>query len=137
MPYNASREGWLKTRDQFLLYGDGIYICIDAETLKEQEPEEGLQEFVRMMYEKNTDGVLPPMAVWNDTVVCVTRSGIYEYQDGEITQIRRLSTAVTKGYAFNGLLPVCKTQDGEYYVCTFGDAGMDLWHIHGETEEMK
>ena len=67
-----------------------------------------------MMYEKNTDGFLPPMAVWNDTVVCVTRAGIYEYQDGEITQIRRLSTAVTKGYAFNGLLPVCKTQDGEY-----------------------
>lgn len=137
LPYNAGREGWLKTREQFLLYGDGIYSCIDAETLKEQEPEEGLQEFVRMMYEKNTDGVQPPMAVWNDTVVCVTRAGIYEYQDGEITQIRRLSTAVTKGYAFNGLLPVCKTQDGEYYVCTFGDAGMDLWHIHGEKEEMK
>ena len=40
LPYNAGREGWLKTREQFLLYGDGIYSCIDAETLKEQEPEE-------------------------------------------------------------------------------------------------
>lgn len=37
----------------------------------------------------------------------------------------------------NGLLPMCKTQDGEYYVCTFGDTGMYLWHINGSKEEMK
>lgn len=137
LPYNAAKEGWLNAGDQFLLYGDGIYTCIDAETLKEREPEEGLEEFVRLMYEKNTDGVLPPMDVWNDTVVSVTRSGIYEYQDGETTQIRRLSTAVTKGYALNGVLPMCKTQDGEYYVCTGGAAGMNLWHIEGGKEELK
>lgn len=137
LPYNAATEGWLKAGDQFLLYGDGIYSCIDAETLKEREPEEGLEEFVRLMYEKNTDGVLPPMDVWNDTVVSVTRSGIYEYRDGETTQIRRLSTAVTKGYALNGVLPMCKTRDGEYYVCTGGDAGMNLWHITGDKEELK
>lgn len=136
LPYDPSK-GWLQTKDQFLLYGKEIYSCIDAETLEEEESEGGLQEFVQTMYEKNNNDVLPPMAVWNDTVVCVTRSGIYEYKDGETTQIRRLSAAATKGYAFNGLLPMCKTQDGEYYVCTFGDTGMYLWHINGSNEEMK
>lgn len=136
LPYNLTM-GCLKTQDQFLLYGKEIYSCLDAETLEEQEPEEGLQKFMQMMYEKNDNKVLPPMTAWNDTIVCVTRAAIYEYKDGEITQARQLSNAVNGGRAFNGLLPICKAQDGEYYICTISDTGMSLWQIDANKEEMK
>lgn len=141
LPYNL-RMGYLKTQDQFLLYGTEIYGCINAETLEEEEPEEGLQEFVQMMCKKNNAGTLdmlfPPMAAWKDTIVCVTKEAIYEYKDGEITQSKQLSSAVNNGHAFNGLLPFCKTGDGAYYVCTFdGAGGMSLWQIDGNKEEMK
>ena len=70
-------------------------------------------------------------------MVCVTKAGIYEYADGEITQIRQLSDTVNGGRAFNGLLPFCKVRDDEYYVCTLGENGMVLWQIEGSREEMK
>lgn len=136
LPYNLTM-GCLITQDQFLLYGKEIYSCLNVETLEEREPEEGLQEFVQMMYEKNDNEVMPPMAAWNDTVVCVTKRDIYEYKAGEITQVKRLSYAVNDGKAFNGLLPICKARDGEYYVCTFSQTGMSLWQIDGDKEEMK
>lgn len=136
LPYDLSM-GCLKTQDQFLLYGKEIYCCVNVETLEEQEPEEGLREFVEMMYEKNQNEVFPPMAAWNDTVACVTKTGIYEYREGEITQIRWLSGSAVGGHAFNGLLPICKTRDGKYYVCTFSDTGMSLWQIDGDDEKMK
>ncbi len=131
LPYDATMR-WLKTQDQFLIYGKEIYSCLDAETLKEQEPGQGLQDFVSMMFEKNNNDVLPPMAVWNDIVACVTKAGIYEYRDGEITQIRQLSNRVSNGHAFNGVLPFCRTKNGEYYVCIFSETGMALWQIDGE-----
>ncbi len=136
LPYSLDR-GYLKIQDQLLLYGKEIYSCLNAETLEDQEPEEGLKEFVQMMYEKNDSQVLPPMYEWNDTIVCVTKAGIYEYADGEITQIRQLSDTVNGGRAFNGLLPFCKVRDDEYYVCTLGENGMVLWQIEGSREEMK
>lgn len=128
LPYDLTM-GCLKTQNQFLLYGKEIYTCLDAETLEEQEPEEGLQEFVQMMYEKNNNEVLPPMAAWKDTVVCVTKAGIYEHKAGKINQIRQVSDTVNYGRVFNGLLPFCKTRDGEYYVCTFSGTGMSLWKL--------
>ena len=128
LPYDLTM-GCLKTQNQFLLYGKEIYTCLDAETLEEQEPEEGLQEFVQMMYEKNNNEVLPPMAVWKDTVVCITKAGIYEHKAGKINQIRQVSDTVNYGRVFNGLLPFCKTRDGEYYVCTFSGTGMSLWKL--------
>lgn len=131
LPYDGTM-GWLKTQDQFLIYGTEIYSCLNAETLEEEEPEQGLQDFVSMMFQKNNQVVLPPMAVWNDTVACVTKAGIYEYRDGEITQIRQLSNRVSNGYAFNGVLPFCRTKNGEYYVCIFSENGMSLWQIDGD-----
>lgn len=137
LPYDLTM-GCLKTLDQFLIYGQEIYSCLNAETLEEQEPEEGLREFVKMMLVKNSNIVLPPMAAWNDTIVCVTTSGIYEYKDGETTQTKQLSDKVNNGSFFNGLLPVCKAGDGEYYICAFqGDGEMSLWQITGDKEEMK
>lgn len=136
LPYDLTM-GCLAAPNQFLLYGTEIYSCLNAETLEEQKPEEGLQEFVKMMYEKNQNEVFPPMAVWDDTVACVTKTGIYEYRAGEIIQIRPLSGSAVGGRAFNGLLPICKTRDGEYYVCTFSDTGMSLWQIDGDVEKMK
>lgn len=137
LPYDLTM-GCLKTQDQFLLYGKEIYSCLNAETLKDQEPEEGLQEFVQMMYEKNNHEVMPPMDAWNDTIVCVAKDGIYEYKAGETTQARQISHTVNDGRAFNGLLPICKTQDGEYYVCAFdGKMGVSLWQIDGSKEELK
>lgn len=127
--------GCLLTQDQFLLYGKEIYSCLDANTLEEQEPDKDLQVFVQTMYEKNGQDVFPPMQVQDDTIICVTKTGIYEYQAGEITQMNRLSAAANEGRAFNGLLPVCKGNGGEYYVCVFGDTGMTLWQIDGNREE--
>lgn len=134
LPYDWTM-GCLKTQDQFLLYGKEIYSCLDAETMEEQEPEEGLQEFVQTMYEKNFNDVFPPMQAWKDTIVCMTKSGIYEYKDGETTYIRQLSSKVSK--VFNGLLPICKVRDGEYYIAVFSGTGMSLWQIDGDKEEMK
>lgn len=136
LPYDLTM-GCLLTQDQFLIYGREIYSCIDVNSLGDQEPEAGLQEFVQMMYEKNNREVFPPMQAQGDTVVCVTKMGIYEYQDGEITQIRQLSAKVNGVRTFNGLLPVCKGQEGEYYICTFFGSGMAIWQIDSEKEEMK
>lgn len=136
LPYDLTM-GCLKTKNQFLIYGKEIYRCLNAETLEEQEPEEGLQEFVQTMCEKNGNEIFPPMAAWNDTIVCVTRAAIYEYKNGEIIQTKQLSNAVNEGRGFNGLLPVCKAQDGRYYVCTLSNTGMSLWQIDDNKEEIK
>ncbi len=136
LPYDLTM-GCFNTQDQFLLYGKEIYTCLNTETLEEQEPEEGLQEFVKMMFEKNNKEVMPPMTVWNDTIASVTKSGIYEYKAGEITQFKQLSDVVHDGKSFNGLWPICKTADGLYYLCTIGDIEMSLWEIDGDKEELK
>lgn len=125
-------SGLLLTPEQFVIYGEEIYTCLDAETLEDQEPEEGLQEFVRTMYAKNERGGFPPMQTQGDTILCATRSGIYEYRDGKTTQTRFLA-----GHEFSGLLPICRGQDGEYYICAFGDTGMILWQIDEDKEEIK
>lgn len=138
LPYDLTM-GCLKTQDQFLLYGTEIHSCINAETLEEQTPEEGLQEFVQTMFEKNFKLVMPPMATWKDTIVCVTKSGIFEYKDGKTTQVRQPSRAINDGRPFNGLLPICKAGDDKYYISVFnfGSDGMSLWQIDGDKEEMK
>lgn len=136
LPYDLSM-GCLKTQEQFLIYGKEIYSCLNIETLEEQEPEEGLQKFVKMMYEKNNKELIPPMDACNDTIVCVTQKDIYEYRAGEMKHIRQLSNAVNEAKAFHGWLPICKTQDGKYYVCTSSQTGMTLWQIDENKEEMK
>ena len=135
LPYDLTM-GCLLTQDQFLILGKEICTCLNADTLEEQSPDPGLQEFVRSMCANN--GVFPPMQAQGDTIICVTATGIYEYCAGETKQIRQLSSAAAFGdYALNGLLPVCRGQENEYYVCIFGDAGMNLWKIDSNTEEMK
>lgn len=138
LPYDLAM-GCLKTQDQFLLYGKEIYSCLNAETLEEQTPEEGLQEFVQMMGEKNNHEVFPPMTTWNDTIVCVTKAGIFEYKDGKTTQTKQPSHIINAGRVFNGLWPICKVRDGEYYVFSSATDGtrMVLWQIDGDKEEMK
>lgn len=140
LPYNLTM-GCLKTKDQFLLYGKEIYSCLNAETLEEQKPEEKLQEFVQTMFQRNNNEVFPPMTVWNDTVVCVTKAGIYEYKAGETTQVKQFSSTVGNSRVFNGLLPICKSQDGKYYVysleSSLENTKMVLWQIDGDKEVMK
>lgn len=137
LPYDMTM-GCLKTQDQFLLYGKEIYSCINSETLEDQEAEEGLQEFMQLMYAKNSNLVLPPMYADNETIVCAAKAGIYEFRAGKTTEVRPLSDTVTDGHPFNGLLPICKAQDGSYYICAFsGDIGMALWQIDGDKEELK
>ena len=80
---------------------------------------------------------MPPMTVWKDTIASVTKSGIYEYKAGEITQIKQLSDVVHDGKSFNGLWPICKTADNLYYLCTIKDIEMSLWEIDGDKEELK
>ena len=135
-PYDLTM-GFLKTQRQFLIYGKEIYTCLNAETLEEQKPEEGLQEFVKKMFEKNNKEVMPPMAVWKDTIACATKAGIYEYKSGEITQIKQLFRVVHDGKSFNGMWPMCKTADDLYYICTLNGFNMSLWEIDGDKEELK
>ncbi len=136
LPYNLTM-GCLLTQNQFLLYGNEIYTCIDVNTLNECEPEVGLQDFVRVMVEKNNREVFPPIQAQGDTVASVTNSGIFEYREGEIVQVRQLSKQLNGGHTYNGLLPFCKSLDGKYYVCTFTSQGMALWQIDSGGEEMK
>ena len=136
LPYDLTMI-CLLTRDQFLIYGREIYTCLDADSLQEQTPEAGLQQFIETMYAANNGEVAPPMQAQGDAVICATKSGLYEYRAGETRQIRQLSEAVFGGYAVNGLLPVCKAGEGEYYVCTLQDNGMVIWQISADAEEMK
>lgn len=128
LPYDLTM-GCLRTQDQFLLYGKEIYSCLDAETLTEQEPETGLQEFVQTMYAKNGSDVFPPMQAQNDTVVCATGAGIYEFRNGETIQTEPASAILNAGRTFNGLMPVCKAGEGEYYAVTMEESGASLWLI--------
>lgn len=137
LPYDLTM-GCLLTQDQFLILGKEISACLDADTLEEQAPDPVLQEFVLTMFASNGNDVFPPMQAQDDTIICVTATGIYEYCAGETKQIRQLSSAAAFGdHALNGLLPVCRGQENEYYVCIFGGTGMNLWKIDSDTEEMK
>lgn len=133
LPYNMTM-GCLSACGQFFLYGADIYSCLDAETLEEETPAEELQEFVRLMYEENDGEVFPPMQAQGDTIVCAAKHGIYEYRNGKTEQIRQLGVS---GYAVNGLRPICKGRNGEYYICVSTDAGVSLLLIDGEKAEMK
>ena len=43
------------------MYCDEIKYCLNAETLEEQEPEDGLEQFVEDMWEANDRDVFAPM----------------------------------------------------------------------------
>ena len=137
LPYDLDR-GCLLTKDYFILYGQDIYSCVDRYTLEEKEPDSDLTAFVRTMFAYNDRSVFPQMEESDDTIVCVTKRGIYEYQEGVITKVKLLTgTAMDDGRAYNGLMPMCKGQDGKYYVCKFSDYGMTLWQVDPDSEKMK
>ena len=142
LPYSLTMGGMecLLTQDQFLIYGKEIYTCLNADTLEDETPDPGLEEFIQAMYVNNGSDVLAPMYAQSDTITCIAATGIYEYCDGETKQIRELSTSAfgVGGYVLNGLLPACKGHDGEYYVCTFSDTGgISLWKIGSDVEKLK
>lgn len=136
LPYNLTM-GFLLTQNRFLIYGKEVYTCLNADTLQEQAPEPELLQFVQTVYEANGSDILPPMQGQDDSIICVTESGLYEYRNRETTQVRQLSRAIYGGHPVNGLLPACRAGENDYYVCTFYTGGMVIWQISTDAEEMK
>lgn len=135
LSYDYGRAGFLSMKDQFIVYCDEIKYCLNAETLEEQEPEEGLEKFVEDMWEANAREVFAPMKAWNDTVVCVTRKAIYEYRDGRTVNVLSVPKTVHRGNSFNGMLPVCKGHQNTYYLSVFSAGNTTLWRMEPDLEK--
>lgn len=116
-------------KDQFIVYCDEIKYCLNAETLEEQEPEDGLEQFVEDMWEANDRDVFAPMKAWNDTVVCVTTKAIYEYRDGRTVKALSVPDTVHGGTSFNGMSPICKGSQNTYYLSALSAGETTLWRI--------
>ena len=116
-------------KEQFIIYGKEIKYCLNAETLEEQEPEEGLEIFITEMWKENGSDVFPSMRAYDDCVICVTQKAIYEYRDGETVQVLAVPKYVRGGRFFNGMNPVCRDKDGTYYVNTLLAGETTLWRI--------
>ena len=135
LSYDYGRAGFLSMKDQFILYCDEIKYCLNADTLEEQEPEDGLEQFVEDMWEANAREVFAPMKAWNDTVVCVTRKAIYEYRDGRTVNVLSVPKTVHRGNSFNGMLPVCKGHQNTYYLSVFSAGNTTLWRMEPDLEK--
>lgn len=137
LSYDYCSVGFLPMKDQFILYGDEIKYCLNAETLEEQEPEDSLKKFVEDMWEANNREVYAPMEACDDTVMCVTAKAIYEYRDGRCVNALSVPNTVSGGASFNGVFPVCKGSQNTYYLSTYSTGGTTLWRIEPDPEEAR
>ena len=80
LTYDPLYRGISAYAEQFLVYGQEIVYCLNAESLEEEEAEEGLKKFVSDMFKENDSSVMPPMYTDNDTVVCAVAEAVYEYR---------------------------------------------------------
>ncbi|MCI5858310.1 MAG: extracellular solute-binding protein [Blautia sp.] len=135
LTYDYGSAGFLSMKDQFIVYCDEIKYCLNAETLEEQEPEDGLEQFVEAMWEANDREVFAPMKAWNDTVVCVTSKAIYEYRDGRTVNALSVPNTVRGGTSFNGMAPICKGSQNTYYLSTLSAGETTLWRIEPDPEK--
>lgn len=135
LSYDYCSAGFLSMKDQFVVYCDDIKYCLNAETLEEQEPEEGLKKFVEDMWEANHREVFAPMKAWNDTVVCATPRGIYEYRDGKTVTALSIPDTIHGKTSFNGMMPVCKGSQNNYYLSVNSTGEITLWRIEPDTDK--
>ncbi len=135
LSYDYCSAGFLSMKDQFVVYCDEIKYCLNAETLEEQEPEEGLKKFVEDMWEANHREVFAPMRAWNDTVVCATPKAIYEYRDGKTVKALSVPDTIHSKTSFNGVLPVCKDSQNNYYLSVNSTGDTILWRIEPDTDK--
>lgn len=135
LSYDYGRAGFLSMKDQFIVYCDEIKYCLNAETLEEQEPEDGLEQFVEDMWEANDRDVFAPMKAWNDTVVCVTTKAIYEYRDGRTVKALSVPDTVHGGTSFNGMSPICKGSQNTYYLSALSAGETTLWRIEPDLKK--
>lgn len=135
LSYDYGRAGFLSMKDQFIVYCDEIKYCLNAETLEEQEPEDGLEQFVEDMWEANDRDVFAPMKAWNDTVVCVTTKAIYEYRDGRTVKVLSVPDTVHGGTSFNGMSPICKGSQNTYYLSALSAGETTLWRIEPDLKK--
>ena len=135
LSYDYGRAGFLSMKDQFIVYCDEIKYCLNAETLEEQEPEDGLEQFVEDMWEANDRDVFAPMKAWNDTVVCVTTKAIYEYRDGKTVNALSVPDTVHGGTSFNGMFPICKGSQNTYYLSALSAGETTLWRMEPDPEK--
>ena len=135
LSYDYGRAGFLSMKDQFIVYCDEIKYCLNAETLEEQEAEDGLEQFVEDMWEANDRDVFAPMKAWNDTVVCVTTKAIYEYRDGRTVKALSVPDTVHGGTSFNGMSPICKGSQNTYYLSALSAGETTLWRIEPDPEK--
>lgn len=129
LSYNLYSVGFLPIKEQFLIYGKDLSYCLDAENLEEEKAEESLQEFIAEMYKKNGSDVFPPMDTEQETIVCVTKEAVYEYKNGKTQRVLPIPETVNERKFFNGMMPVCKGEDGVYYVSVLGAEGGNLQKI--------
>ena len=135
LSYDYCSAGFLSMKDQFVVYCDEIKYCLNAETLEEQEPEEGLKQFVEDMWEANHREVFAPMRAWNDTVVCATPKAIYEYRDEKTVTALSVPDTIHGKTSFNGVLPVCKGSQNNYYLSVNSTGETTLWRIEPDADK--
>ena len=126
--------GFLPMEGQFVVYGTELVSCLDAETLEEEEPEEGLELFVADMFEKNNSEVISPMCSYGDAVISATADGIYEYRDGKTVRSLTIPDTANGGKAFNVMFPMCKGKDNTYYVAGMPVRGTELLRIEEDKD---
>lgn len=129
LTYDPYTVGFLPMQEQFLVYGQEIVYCLNAESLEEEEAEEGLKKFVSDMFKENDSSVMPPMYTDNDTVVCAVAEAVYEYRDGEKKEVLSIPYTVNGENPLNGIMPMCRGKDNTYFVSVFGDKGTELKRI--------
>lgn len=135
LSYEYGRAGFLSMEDQFIVYCDEIEYCLNTETLEEQEPEDGLEKFVEDMWEANDREVFAPMRAWKGTVICVTSKAIYEYRDGKTVNALSVPGTVHGGICFNGMFPVCKGSQNNYYLSTISAGKITMWRIEPDLKK--
>ena len=129
LSYDSYTAGSLVTDTQCIIYSNEVCYCLNAQTLENEEAKDSLSKFIEKMYERNGSAVFPPMAFDGEAIVCVTQEAIYEYKNGEMNEIMTIPATINAEKSFNGILPVCKGRDHQYYVCTINDGLIHLLRV--------
>lgn len=134
LDYDYYSAGMLSMKDQFIIYGDEIKYCLDADTLEDTEPSENLSAFIKNMWEKNDSEVFPPMDSYDDAIICMTSDAVYEFRDDREVNVISIPDTVHGGACFNGMFPVCKGSQNTYYLSTFSASETTLWRLEPSEE---
>ncbi len=100
--------------------------------LEEQEPEEGLKKFVEDMWEANHREVFAPMKAWNSMRYT---NGNLRIPDGKTVTALSIPDTIHGKTSFNGVMPVCKGSQNNYYLSVNSTGEITLWRIEPDTDK--